>query len=224
MFLTRVDLGFLIGLFFRYQYSNLLENGIFMDRPADFLYFLILSCIMLNLINIMVGSALLWEAFSTALTHLWVQYNRQVTVSFFFGIKFPAAYLPLVLLGYSFVSGGDFIGVLMGIIVGHIYWFVKEIWSRRNPRVIEWLRAPKWLELAVNSGRIGRGFKRGNQNEKGETMTKNSFGESRGGYSVHVPKQRMQDQQENAFSILDQKGFSSFSGKGNRVGNISDSD
>lgn len=174
-----------------------------MDKPSDFLYFVILTCLMLDIINGFVKSIVLWEAFSTALTHLWAQYNRQVTVSFFFGIRFPAAYLSLVLLGYSFISGGDFIGVIMGIVVGHTYWFLREVWSRRNPNILRWLQAPSWLDLMVNSGRLGK------SEEKREIVKSSS------GYSVYIPKERSQQQEKET----KQQGFSSFSGKGNRIGN-----
>lgn len=48
LFLTGVNFNFIIALYFRFQYSFYLETGYFAGRPADYLYFLILSTLVMN--------------------------------------------------------------------------------------------------------------------------------------------------------------------------------
>lgn len=80
-----------------------------------------------------------------AIIYVWSQYNKTVTVNFMFGIRFPAVFLPLVMAGFEFLLGGDFVGVILGIVVGHVYYFVKEIYSRTNPFVLRYLEPPSFL-------------------------------------------------------------------------------
>lgn len=45
---------------------------------------------------------------------------------FFFNLIIDA-YVPFVFLGLSLITGGDIVCDIMGIISGHIYYFVKDI-------------------------------------------------------------------------------------------------
>ncbi len=70
-----------------------LENLQFSGHSADYLWFLILTVSMLTLANSYFELAVLWEAFSMAIVHLWAQYNKAVTVNFMFGFRFPVQYI-----------------------------------------------------------------------------------------------------------------------------------
>lgn len=50
--------------------------------------------------------------------------NQDQIVQFWFGTQFKARYLPWVLFGVNFVLGGGGHTELLGIIVGHLYYFV----------------------------------------------------------------------------------------------------
>ncbi|WAR11357.1 DERL1-like protein [Mya arenaria] len=81
---------YLINLYFLYSYSTRLETGIFEGKPAEYL-----------LMDPMILSVL----------YVWCQLNKDTIVSFWFGTRFKAMYLP----GFS---------ELLGIIVGHLYFFL----------------------------------------------------------------------------------------------------
>ena len=93
--------------------------------------------------------AVLWESLSMVIVYVWSQNNRQVIVNFMFGFKFPALYLPAVLGLIEFVSTGDFYGPLVGILVGHTFYFLSEIYSRQDPRWRTRLQAPGWMKPLV---------------------------------------------------------------------------
>lgn len=89
------------------------------------------------------------------ITYLWSRYFAEMTVSFLFGIRFKARYLPLALLALEAVMGGNIIGGLLGIMVGHLYWFLREEW----PNGKYWTVPPRILVDLWQSGQ-GRTIKK----------------------------------------------------------------
>lgn len=56
--------------------------------------------------------------------HVWCQLNKETIVTFWFGSRFKAVYLPWVLLGFNVVISGGGAMELIGIVVGHFYYFL----------------------------------------------------------------------------------------------------
>lgn len=56
--------------------------------------------------------------------YVWCQLNKDVIVNFWFGTQFKAMYLPWVLLGFNVVIAGGGVMELIGILVGHLYFFL----------------------------------------------------------------------------------------------------
>ena len=48
-----------------------------------------------------------------------------VIVSFFFGLKFKAIYLPWILMVFGLIVANDGFNELLGIFIGHVYYFLK---------------------------------------------------------------------------------------------------
>lgn len=59
-----------------------------------------------------------------SILYVWCQLNKEVIVNFWFGTTFKAIYLPWVLLAFNMVIAGGGIMELVGIIVGHLYFFL----------------------------------------------------------------------------------------------------
>jgi Derlin-1 len=57
--------------------------------------------------------------------YVWCQLNREVIVSFWFGTRFKAMYLPWVLLGFNMLMSNGSLFAIVGILVGHLYFFLK---------------------------------------------------------------------------------------------------
>ncbi|GAB1299376.1 Derlin-1 [Apodemus speciosus] len=87
---------YLVNLYFLYQYSTRLEAELLMIP-------LIMSVL-----------------------YVWAQLNRDLIVSFWFGTRFKACYLPWVILGFNYIIGGSekVINELIGNLVGHLYFFL----------------------------------------------------------------------------------------------------
>ncbi|RXN10224.1 Derlin-1 [Labeo rohita] len=56
--------------------------------------------------------------------YVWAQLNRDMIVSFWFGTRFKACYLPWVILGFNYIIGGSVVNELIGNLVGHLYFFL----------------------------------------------------------------------------------------------------
>ncbi|VDK36530.1 unnamed protein product [Taenia asiatica] len=121
---------FLINLYFLYSYSTRLETSTFSGRPADYVFMLLVNWITLTasfLIPLLVGFLLsvylLFEPMVLSVTYVWSQLNRDMIVQFWFGTSFKAIYFPWVLVVFNLIIRGSATMELMGIFVGHVYYF-----------------------------------------------------------------------------------------------------
>lgn len=115
---------YLINLYFLYSYSTRLESGIFDGRPADFLFLLIFNAIALILLGFALSLRLLMDAMILGVLYIWCQLNKDTIVSFWFGTQFKAMYLPWVLAAFNMILGQGGLMEIMGIFVGHLYFFL----------------------------------------------------------------------------------------------------
>lgn len=56
--------------------------------------------------------------------YIWCQLNKDTIVNFWFGTRFKAMYLPWVLLAFNMIISGGGVMELVGILVGHLYFFL----------------------------------------------------------------------------------------------------
>jgi Derlin-2/3 len=99
-----------------------------------------LMIIMALFINIVfLGSAL-----TIMLVYVWSRRNPYVRMNFFGLLNFQAPYLPWVLFAFSLLLGNSVIVDLMGIIVGHIYYFLEDIFPREHGG-FKILKTPRFL-------------------------------------------------------------------------------
>jgi len=115
---------YLINLYFLYSYSTRLEQGVFDGRPADFCFLLIFNGICLILLGFALSLRLLMDAMILGVLYIWCQLNKDTTVSFWFGTQFKAMYLPWVLAAFNMILGQGGLMEIMGIFVGHLYFFL----------------------------------------------------------------------------------------------------
>lgn len=67
---------------------------------------------------------MLMDPMVMSVIYVYCMINQDQIVSFWFGTRFKARYLPWALFGVNFLLGGGGISELVGIIVGHLYYFV----------------------------------------------------------------------------------------------------
>ncbi|KAK8858837.1 hypothetical protein IAR55_003067 [Kwoniella newhampshirensis] len=126
-----LDLAF--HLFFIMRYSRLLEENSFSNRKADYVWLLFLCSIFLLLITPFLTLPLLASSLAFALVYIWSRRNPSIKMSLFGVVTITAPYLPLCLVGFSWLLQGGFqaaIGDIVGILAGHTYVFLQDYWPR----------------------------------------------------------------------------------------------
>ncbi|EFN74320.1 Derlin-2 [Camponotus floridanus] len=72
----------------------------------------------------------LGHAFTIMLVYVWSRRNPFVRMNFFGLLNFQAPYLPWVLLGFSVLLGNTIWVDLVGMAVGHTYYFAEDVFPR----------------------------------------------------------------------------------------------
>ncbi|CAK8682423.1 unnamed protein product [Clavelina lepadiformis] len=116
---------YLITLYLLYSYSTRLETGIFSGRTADYLFLILFNWVTAVLLALALDIKILFEMLVFSVLYIWCQVNRDQIVSFWFGTRFKAAYLPWVLFAFNMIIRGGGMNELFGIFIGHMYFFLK---------------------------------------------------------------------------------------------------
>ena len=134
------------------RYSRMLEESSFANKKADYFWLLLLSPIMLlvssqgNFKHTHLTSPSLLKALSPLFNlpflssslafvpiYLWSRRHPSTPISLFGLITISAPYLPIALVAFSWVLSGSFKAAasdLIGCAVGHVGWFMRDVWTR----------------------------------------------------------------------------------------------
>ncbi|XKL60341.1 hypothetical protein PGB90_001357 [Kerria lacca] len=148
---------FLVNCYFLYNYSLRLETGEFEGRPADYIFMLIINWTCCSLIALTIELPLLMDCMVLSILYVWCQLNKDTIVTFWFGTTFKAMYLPWVFFAFNFIIAGGGISELIGILAGHMYYFLKYTHPQEYG-VQSYLRTPSFLYNWFPSRRIAGGF------------------------------------------------------------------
>lgn len=151
----KVGFPFLINLYFLYSYSLRMETELFERRPADYITMLLVCWFVALTIAYFMGLMIIGQIITMAIMYTWAQCNKDVVVSFYFGTKFPAMYLPWALLMFNILLGGNGMTELMGIVTGHVYFFFKFAYPR-DLGGTAWLETPAFLKSYFPEEGAGR--------------------------------------------------------------------
>ncbi|KAD7117950.1 hypothetical protein E3N88_05218 [Mikania micrantha] len=144
-YFRKMDLDFLFHMFFLARYCKLLEENSFRGRTADFFCMLFFGATVLTTI-VLVGGMIPYVAESFAkiiflsnsltfmMVYVWSKQNPYIHMSFLGLFTFTAAYLPWVLLGFSVLVGASAWVDLLGMIAGHAYYFLEDVYPKMTGR------------------------------------------------------------------------------------------
>ncbi|TFY68749.1 hypothetical protein EVJ58_g817 [Rhodofomes roseus] len=124
-----ISLDFVFHMFF----FRMLEESSFANRKADYFWLLLLSAIMLLAISPLVNLPFLSSPLAFVPIYLWSRRHPSTPISLFGLITITAPYLPFALVCLAWMLNGTWraaAGDLMGCAVGHIGWFVRDVWTR----------------------------------------------------------------------------------------------
>ncbi|KAL5261535.1 hypothetical protein ACHWQZ_G007295 [Mnemiopsis leidyi] len=124
-FMGKLGFPFLINVYFLYSYSIRLETGVYDGKPADYFFLLIFNWLVLIILGFIIPLKIIGMPLVISVLYVWCQINRETVVQFWFGTQFKAMYLPWALAAFNVLLGGNGITELIGIFVGHMFFFLK---------------------------------------------------------------------------------------------------
>ncbi|XP_002735994.1 derlin-2-like [Saccoglossus kowalevskii] len=145
LFFGTIGFNFLFNMIFTYRYCRMLEEGSFRGRTSDFFFMFLFGGIVMTIIALFVNLVFLGQAFTLMLVYIWSRRNPYVRLNFFGLMNFQAPYLPWVLLAFSLLLGNSVIVDIMGIAVGHVYYFLEDVFPQQ-PGGFKLLKTPGFLK------------------------------------------------------------------------------
>lgn len=109
----------------------MLEEGSFRGRTADFVYMFLFGGVLITLFGLFAHLFFLGQAFTIMLVYVWSRRNPYIRMNFFGLLNFQAPFLPWVLMGFSLLLGNSIVIDLLGIGVGHIYYFLEDVFPNQ---------------------------------------------------------------------------------------------
>ncbi|XP_058797229.1 derlin-2 isoform X2 [Phymastichus coffea] len=150
LFFGTIGFNFFFNIIFTYRYCRMLEEGSFRGRTADFVMMFIFGATFMILFAFFVNLLFLGHAFTIMLVYIWSRRNPLIRMNFFGLLNFQAPYLPWVLLGFSVLLGNAVWVDLIGMAVGHIYYFAEDIFPRQRGG-FKILKTPTILKMIFDS-------------------------------------------------------------------------
>ncbi len=123
-----LSLVFTMYIFFRD--SKILEKKVFQGKCDDYLFFIFFCMIFLLFFGIFNNILFLSSSLSYSIMYYWGRKSKNVKVELMGLFELRAPYIPVFYLFISFLLGYNYESVLYGIIVGHIYFFGRDILPR----------------------------------------------------------------------------------------------
>lgn len=146
---------FIFHLFFIVRYCRMLEESSFRNRTADFLCLILFGMASLLVVSSVLHLNFMGSALSFMIVYIWAKRNPFIHMNMFGVFNFTAPYLPWVLLLFSLVvSGSAPINDILGIILGHIYFFLQDVYPVAF-KAAPFLKTPYFLRFICNELNVG---------------------------------------------------------------------
>lgn len=164
-FLGKPSLPWLFQLIWLVTYGGSYEQAKFAGNTADGIVMVsvgLVTCMSLDLVSWLCSSFTppVFSSYFHAsaivfqFMYLWSRQNPNAQVSLYGFIKLMGKHLPFAFLALDLLMGGDVWGDMMGILMGHMYWFLTEVYPVASGRHV--VRTPLWLSRFCLQHRIGR--------------------------------------------------------------------
>ena len=141
---THFSLSWFMNMYFFFQYSSSLEKGSFLGKRSDYIYFLLLGMGQLlgvhallshfakALPHYMAPPLLLGHSLISMIVYVWSMRNRNARIGLWGLIVVSASYFPLILTIITMLFGGNPLSDLIGIAVGHVYYYFEDVYPVLN--------------------------------------------------------------------------------------------
>lgn len=154
-FLGKFSINFGIRLLMIARYGVQLENGPFERRTADFLWMMIFGAVSLLVLSAipMLWSPFLGISLVFMLLYVWSREFPNAQINIYGLVTLKAFYLPWAMLALDVIFGSPLMPDLLGIIAGHLYYFLTVLHPLAGGKNI--IKTPTWVHKIVARWRIG---------------------------------------------------------------------
>ena len=150
-FMGKFSFGFLFNIYFAYIALLKVETVVFTrDKFVDFLWLNVLLWLGCILAGTLITMSFFSRPYLMAMIYIWCKKfpNEEITFMFGFRVKstplpHSAGYFPFVYALCMMLFGDSLVPYLVGIGLGHLYIFVKDIATLRYNR--DYLPTPRWF-------------------------------------------------------------------------------
>lgn len=154
-FLGPFSINFGIRLLMIVRYGVQLEKGPFDRRTADFLWMMIFGAFALLVLS---AIPFFWTPFLAIslvfmLLYVWSREFPNAQINLYGLVALKAFYLPWAMLALDVIFGSALMPDLLGIIAGHLYYFLTVLHPLAGGKNI--LKTPMWVHKLVARWRIG---------------------------------------------------------------------
>ncbi|KAL0219105.1 hypothetical protein P9112_004758 [Eukaryota sp. TZLM1-RC] len=162
----------IISVFFSlvtlYRTAVDLEQQSFQGRPEDMLFMVLMGMTLFLIAGWILTLPFLFNCLFFYLLYIWARRNPYARVNFLF-IPMPAPYLPYVMVLVNFAMGNKILPIIIGLVVGHIYWYFADVLPLQTGR--QYLHTPNVIKALfqhqerprVGRQRWGRGHRLGEE-------------------------------------------------------------
>ena len=147
LFYTYTGWHFIIMLYVLYNYASKIEREEFSEKPADMKCMVLLLFSMSIVVGIYLKVSSLYDFPILAVMSIWCQLNKNRIVSFEFGIRLKAQYLPWAICLSRYMLGGNGKFEVIGVLVGYAYFYLKF-----GQKI---LKTPQFFKRLFTQGRPG---------------------------------------------------------------------
>lgn len=151
LFLGKFSINFGIRLLMIVRYGSQLERGPFQGRTADFLWMMIFGAFSLLVLAGILWTPFLGPSLVFMLLYVWSREFPNASINIYGLVNLKAFYLPWAMLALDVLFGSEIVPDLIGIIAGHLYYFLAVLHPLATGRNI--LRTPQWLHKLVARSR-----------------------------------------------------------------------
>jgi Derlin-2/3 len=149
-FLGGFSIQFGVRLLMIARYGVQLEQGPFARRTADFLWMMIVSmitCLIVSLTIPFFYSPFMGGSLVFMLLYMWSREFPSSKVSLMGLVSLQGFWLPWALLVVNTMFGAPLMSDLLGIVVGHAYYFLAVLHPRASGQ--NYLKTPAWVHNLV---------------------------------------------------------------------------
>ncbi|XP_009605271.2 derlin-1 isoform X1 [Nicotiana tabacum] len=154
-FLGKFSINFGIRLLMIARYGVQLESGPFQRRTADFLWMMIFGALTLLALSLIpfFRSPFLGISIVFMLLYIWSREFPNANINIYGLVTLKAFYLPWAMLGLDVIFGSPIMPDLLGIIAGHLYYFLTVLHPLATGK--NFLKTPIWVHKLVMRWKIG---------------------------------------------------------------------